>query len=190
MKLRSARIRYTGQRPSDKLPGRQRSDRFDFLDVQSQMFRRTSPRSQIPNIRSKHQDLINLQVILMLEYITVTPMICLFVIRVFFALNTLFSLWLRRFWMNLLPVVKAYCRMLKFLWKCCVYQKWDSKFRCDKWCSYSYFFSIVFMLIHVKALDLLTTSYPDCLVPYSTHMPLDKDQVQCLPILHCNPLCD
>ncbi|XP_062501526.1 BLOC-2 complex member HPS3-like [Corticium candelabrum] len=137
MKLRSARIRYTGQRPSDKLPGRQRSDRFDFLDVQSQMFRRTSPRSQIPNIRSKHQDLINLQSLLCSKY-------------AFQSLAQTVLDELAACGQGILQDVEISLKVL---------------------CLPKVGFKI-------QALDLLTTSYPDCLVPYSTHMPLDKDQWQ------------
>ena len=62
-KQRSARIRYTGQRPSDRMPGRQQSDHVDFLDRQSQARLKMSSHHQITGMRYEHQSLINLQVV-------------------------------------------------------------------------------------------------------------------------------
>lgn len=36
----------------------------------------------------------------------------------------------------------------------------------------------------LKALDLLVNSYPDCLVAYSKHVSLDKDQVRTCPSVY------
>jgi hypothetical protein len=68
VKQRSARIRYNGQRPSDRIPGRPQSDHVDFLDRQSQVRLKMSSHRQLTGMRYEHQSLINLQSLLCSDY--------------------------------------------------------------------------------------------------------------------------